>query len=217
MYQIKVDTREPKELKEKLKKSFEVIEEQLEVGDIYIPHVDVYIERKTLHDLFNSAFQGEKRLWDQLKALSNLNSLVVISTNNKWRVFYFRKQRFLHKTYPSLLVAITKSFNVPILQIDSDEELVYIIEALCKINEPSTRPIPKITQKISSDKEIVENILASFPSIGVKLAIRLLKKYGTLNNVIEAIKSNDIEVLKTIGKKAAETVKYYLDFKYEEV
>lgn len=210
---ILVDKREPKSLAEKLKNKIDYEITYLEIGDYQISD-DIVIERKAIADLINSLVYGDKRIWKQLSNLSQYKYpiLAITNWNERWKSFYFTNSNHIHKSVMSFLASAILKFGVTVLFFDSDEEFLdFIIYLEKNIHKSGSRPIPKLRKPLN-DNEVLENILAQIPGIGLSKAKLLLNEFKSLENL--AFNLDSLEQINGLGKKASEKVKYYFRKRY---
>ncbi len=177
---------------------------RLEVGD-YIPLPEVVVERKSMKDLIRSIYDG--RLFMQCSEMIKHYERALII------VEYTNIQDLIEN--PAIvygaLASIALDLNISILNAYSARDTAYILLALAKRDKDSKKPMLKKIKKSSSLKEQQLTIIASFPGIGEKLAIRLLERFNTPLAIVNA---NTNELARVIGYARAERLKKILESKY---
>jgi ERCC4-type nuclease len=71
-------------------------------------------------------------------------------------------------------------------------------------NEKSKRPVP-VTRKAKSMDEVKENCLSQIPGVGLSMSKKLLKRYGTIQNICNLTKK-DLKEIDKLGDKTAEKI-----------
>jgi len=200
------DSRESKCIQLLKSKKSNVKVEFLECGDYLLP--DGYaIERKKGKDFVASIM--DKRIYKQLNNLVQYdNPMIAIITDNIWRDFYFSKSKYIHSVYHGTLTTIVAKYpKVKILQFECDEDFVDFIVSLDKKlcdDEKHERPTPMM-RKATSSQEIKENCLTAIPGVGIKMSKKLLKKFGSINNISKT-KVDDLLEIEKLGKVVASRI-----------
>jgi DNA excision repair protein ERCC-4 len=191
--------------------------EQLKVGD-YIVSSETVIERKTIHDLINSIYDG--RLFIQCSDLINHYSkpFIIIEGNitdldNREKMDFDSKLivdkiRIAYDT----LIKIALDFRIPILYTPS---IYYTAELLIHLASNSLKnkddgPLLKKIKKSNPFYIQQLYILTSLPGIGPKLATRLLEKFHSPNNVLNASIA-ELARVPGLGNMRAEKIRRLLD------
>jgi len=210
-----VDSREPDDIIRKLCARIRTEKEFIEVGDYLLP--DGYaIERKKGNDLMASV--GNNRLFEQLNALYEFDHPVLcIVSDNIWKDFYFSKNRFIHKQFIGTLTTLTCKYpKLKTIFIEDDDMFVGYIQSLHnKLLDDghSERPTP-IHRKSKSMKVRSEDTLTCAEGVGIKTAKRILKHFGSIDNLCDA-KLEDIQLVKKVPKNAAENVYNLIHYEYK--
>ncbi len=191
--------------------------EQLKVGD-YIVSSETAIERKTIHDLINSIYDG--RLFIQCSDLINHYSkpFIIIEGNitdldNREKMDFDSKLivdkiRIAYDT----LIKIALDFRIPILYTPS---IYYTAELLIHLasNPLKNKDDGPLLKKIKKSNPFYIQqlyVLTSLPGIGPKLATRLLEKFHSPNNVLNASIA-DLARVPGLGNMRAEKIRRILD------
>jgi DNA excision repair protein ERCC-4 len=191
--------------------------EQLKVGD-YIVSSETAIERKTIHDLINSIYDG--RLFIQCSELINHYSkpFIIIEGNitdldNREKMDFDSKLivdkiRIAYDT----LIKIALDFRIPILYTPS---IYYTAELLIHLasNPLKNKDDGPLLKKIKKSNPFYIQqlyVLTSLPGIGPKLATRLLEKFHSPNNVLNASIA-DLARVPGLGNMRAEKIRRLLD------
>lgn len=205
---IYVDLHEP----QYLKKRFTSVE--LKNGDIKIDTIVkstgerkvILIERKTLTDFWNSQSKG--RLHDQLTKVD----MLLIDVSSGFTSIYIDTGS-LYKSINTI------SIHTPVIFGVSSEEIVRTIvryQQKIELGEWGTMRQPIIT---SRNPPIVRR-LAAFDNVGPERAKALLKKFGTMRNVLNAIQMPTSlygeNIPKNIAKAVIDGINNGLDEGYRE-
>ncbi|MBS3071102.1 hypothetical protein J4407_02265 [Candidatus Pacearchaeota archaeon] len=198
---IKADYREKNSLviSEVISLGIEVDLMELKVAD-YIVN-DVAIERKTVFDFISS--MKNRRLVKQLEELQQYkNRLLIIEGIDEQDLYSddFSKEKIgMHpNSVRGFLLSILLKYNVPIIFTKNYQDTARFISVLSK-REPKEASL-NVAKKTLGKKERMQFIIESFPGIGPKTAKKLLKKFKTVKNIINATPEKLQEV---IGKKAS--------------
>ena len=191
--------------------------EQLAVGD-YIVSSETIIERKTIHDLINSVYDG--RLFIQCSDLINHYSkpFIIIEGNitdldkreklNLDSKVIVDKIRVAYDT----LIKIALEFRIPILYTPS---IYYTAELLIHLasNPSKDKNDGPLLKKIKKSNPFYIQqlyVLTSLPGIGTKLATRLLDKFHSPKNVLNASIA-ELARVPGLGNMRAEKIRKILD------
>ncbi len=204
---IIVDYRE-KEITDILKKlGARIIETNLKIGDFICCNGFLCIERKSYNDFVSSIIDGRlfKQVLKMKRAFPKVLLLVEIGKT---------KRNFNENAFYAALATLYLQFEIPIIYSKSKEETAKLILWLNKkYKSKGNFSSFSFIKKPKNLDEIKEKILASFPSINLKLAKRLLKKFGSLEKVFQA-RTFQLEKVKGIGEKTSKLFKKILTEKY---
>lgn len=156
------------------------------------------IERKTVSDFINS--MKNRRLIRQLEELRQYESrLLIVEGIEEQELYTDSEERVgMHpNSIRGFLLSILLNYQVPVIFTKNYEDTAKFISVLSR-KKPRESPL-NATKKFRNKKEQAQYILEGFPSIGPKTARKLLKKFRTIKNVINAAEE---ELKKEIGKKA---------------
>jgi len=158
------------------------------------------IERKTISDFISS--MKNRRLLKQLEELRQYESRLLIVEGIEEQELYsddFSEERAgMHpNSIRGFLLSILLNYKVPIIFTKNYEDTSRFISVLSR-KEQRESPL-NVTKKFRSGKEQSQYILEGFPGIGPKTARKLLKKFKTIRNIINA---EEEELIKEMGKKA---------------
>jgi Fanconi anemia group M protein len=178
-------------------KNFSFKFESLKVGDYLIG--DSAIERKTLSDLSSSIIS--KRIFRQLNELKQHPlPILLIEENNKGHKLENNQIR-------GFILSVLTQYHIPIIFSQDEYETAEYLTLLAKkdASSPSSQRAKKI---LLSAEENIRYILEGFPGIGPQNSKKLIKKFGSIRNVINA----SSEELRSILGKKSKSIETLRDF-----
>ena len=194
---ISVDYREKTSLvaSELVKLGFEIEFKELKVADYIVK--DVAIERKTVSDFISSMIN--RRLINQIEELKQYaNKLLIIEGIDEQELYNDENSDGVSSnSIRGFLLSILLRHKIPTLFTKNPKDTAKFMERIArkKENEMSIRAVKKSLDK----KEQMQFIVEGFPGIGPKNARKLLEKFKTIQEIINASQE---ELQNTIGKKA---------------
>ena len=195
---IEIDYREKNSLvvSELIALGLEVEVKELKVADYLVN--GTAIERKTVSDFISSMKNG--RLLRQLEELKQYESILLVVEGIDEQELYTDSEEVvgMHpNSVRGFLLSILLNYKVPVIFTKNYEDTARFISVLSR-KKPKETPL-NVTKKFLSMKEQTQYILEGFPGIGPKTAKKLLKKFKTIKNIINAPEE---DLKKEIGKKA---------------
>jgi|TARA_Y100000310_G_scaffold342756_1_gene447292 Fanconi anemia group M protein len=195
---IIVDHREKNSLviSELVSLGLEIEFKQLKVADYLVN--DTAIERKTIFDFISS--MKNKRLVNQLEEIQQYKSrLLIVEGIDEQELYSDSDERIgMHpNAIRGFLLSILLKYKVPIIFTQNYEDTAKFISVLSRKKEKE--PSLNVTKKTFNKKELKQFIIESFPGIGPMTAKKLLKKFKTIKEIVDASQE---ELTETIGKKA---------------
>jgi len=183
--------------------------ENLDVGDFIVG--DYIIERKTIHDLAKSIFDG--RIFSQLKSLSNIGKGKLIFLIEGKKIDFLKYSTL--KAFLGVVYTIIFDFNIPIYFSENEEETAELISYLYfkSVERKKKTERVRYEKKPRDIHEIQKHVLSGIPGIDNKLAERLLERFGSLKNIANATPTRLMEV-KGVGNELA--MRIYKVFNYIE-
>ncbi|MFH1501159.1 MAG: ERCC4 domain-containing protein [archaeon] len=175
--------------------SVDVEFKNLPVADYLIK--DIAIERKTINDFVNSMIN--KRLTRQLEEIKQYPKHLLLIEGADHQELYDDSPEGVHgNAIRGFLLSIILEYQVPIIFTKDSADTAKFLYILAKKPQEYNLGL-RAKKKSRNKKEQMQFILEGFPGIGPKTAKKLLKKYNTIKNIINA----PLEELKAeIGKKA---------------
>ena len=195
---------------------------RLSVGD-YIISPEIAIERKTISDLINSIYDG--RLFIQCSDLIQFYSKPILLIEGN--ILNLQFENFSEKQNDEIEITVEKIlqiydalatvaliFRIPIIHSPSanytSKFLIILLNKAIKSGITINGPLIKRIKKGNHVQLQQLSILSSLPGVGDKLAIKLLKKFGTPSRAINASIS-ELSLIPSFGKARAEKVKKILN------
>lgn len=198
-----MDTREKNSMvfAELVKRDINIERKRLEVADYIIG--DIAIERKTLPDFVNSMLS--KRLLRQLGELKQYpKQILIIEGIDDHPLYEFGKIN--PNAIRGMMLSTILDFDIPIILTKDSEETAEFLILLEKKQAKKPKEFSfQAKRRASSLSEQQQFILESFPGIGPATAKKLLKKFKTIKNIINADKQDLINA--KLNKNKAEAVK----------
>ncbi len=175
-----------------LYKEIKLEKRHLDVGDYLIGKF--VIERKTISDFITSMIN--KRLIKQLSQMPKNKSLLIIEGN-----FKEIKNDNISKAVRGLVLSIITDYQIPIIfSYDYEDTAKYLVN-LAK-RQIKTKNKISLHSKIPKDfNEQKSYILEAFPNIGPKKSEKLLEKFKTIKNTINAAEEELRAILKLKTKE----------------
>jgi DNA excision repair protein ERCC-4 len=177
----------------------------LPIGD-YIVASETVVERKSVNDFISSVFDG--RLFDQCNRLKEHyeNPAIVIEgdideidqiTENPL-VFY------------GAVSSVILDFKIPVVPTPNASHTAKLLVAMCARQGTMKGPFLKKIRKSGDLQHQQLCVLCSLPGVGEKLAARMLEKFGSAGNSLNASIS-DLSKIKGMGEARAQKIRKILD------
>ncbi|MBC7080878.1 MAG: hypothetical protein H5T44_01300 [Thermoplasmatales archaeon] len=182
---------------------------QLVVGD-YVVSERICIERKTMDDFIDSIIK--KRIFDQIIRLKEgyEKPLLIIENEETCRDFNF-------KALYGAIACILVDYNIPVIKTDNKEETSFIIYSIaCREQLKNKREIALRGKKPKMElKEWQRFVVEGLPNVSAILAKRLLSKFKSVRNVMNA-NFEELKEVEGIGEKKAKKIVEVLDAIWED-
>ncbi len=182
----------------------------LQIGD-YIVSNETVVERKSIHDLISSVFDG--RLFDQCSRLKeNFERPILVVEGNTDELTNIVENPLI---FYGALIRVAFDFHISIIPTPDADHTARLLVAMAARKNRSSGPYLK---KIRKRKDLEQQqlvILSSLPGIGEKLAIRILERFGTPSAALRA-PLPDLSKVPGLGKSRAERIKKILNTQYTE-
>lgn len=180
-----------------------VILDNLSVGD-YVISDKIAIERKSIEDLVSSVF--DKRFFDQLSRLSEVYERPFILVEGDLDKIKTITSRW--KAINSALVSAAVEFDLRVIYSSNRTESAEIIYKIAEKSSQTSKRGFSLHEKPKFEnlRDMQLYVIEAFPSIGNKLAEKLLERFGSIEKICNASIS-DLEKVLESRKKAEELYK----------
>jgi len=185
----------------------------LDVGD-YIISPDSAIERKQERDFLRSLYSG--RLFDQAQRLSQTYEHPVLIVEGKLSYFIERMRK--PRVFWGALATLTFQYGLNIfftIEAQQTADLIYALTKRSSFVRPKGPFVQKKQKLISLEKSQLA-LVSSLPGLGLKLADRVLKQFGTVRRVFCASVA-EFSLVEGVGRKKSEKIVKILDVPYRPV
>jgi ERCC4-type nuclease len=178
-----------------IKLGFEIEFKELKVGDYIV--INTVIERKTINDFISSMIN--KRLLRQIEELKQFQDKLLIIEGFEEESLYSDDSSdsgVNPNAIRGFLLSILLKHKIPIIFTKNQEDSARFMGVIARKKE---KEISLKSKKSNlNKKDQLQFIIEGFPGIGPKTSQKLLKKFGTIQNIINAPEENLREIL---GKK----------------
>ena len=219
MTKIIVDHREHKNMKlELIKEGLNIEIKQLDIADFILQtkNLDnkiqnVGIERKTVNDFLNSII--DRRLLNQLIILKQNFDIPLLIIEGEENIYRIRD--FHPNSIRGIISTIAIDFQIPMIYSRGFKDTAKYISLIAKRLEKNRKPLsllPKRKSLTLEDNQLA--VIESFPGIGSTIAKSLLKKFGSISNIINA-NIKDLQDVEKIGKIKANELRKLFDISFK--
>ena len=179
----------------------------LPIGD-YIVAPETVVERKSLHDLVSSVFDG--RLFDQCSRLKeHFQFPIILMEGNVDEIEEITENPLI---FYGAVSRVALDFKIPIIPTPSAAHTAKLLVSMCSRKEGSQGPFLKKIKKSNDIQKQQLSTLSSLPGVGEKLAVRMLEKFGTPLRVFNASLA-ELAKVEGLGESRAKKIKKMLDTK----
>ena len=193
------------------KKGIYIQMKSLDVGD-YIVGTHA-VERKTVRDFITSLYGG--RLFEQARRISeSYEAFLLVVEGDIQEVLADLKNP---RVYWGTLVALAINFNFKVfftLDREQTTDLLYVLAKRTYGKARTVRPLLVKKPRMAGTRDWQLSVLENLPTIGPKLADKLLASFGSLRNVFRA-SVNELGVKGGIGFARAKRIQEVLDAEYQ--
>jgi len=183
---------------------------RLAVGD-YVVNPEIAAERKSIRDLVSSVYDG--RLFSQASALaSSYRKPYIIVEGDVKEVSGLVKNL---ASYYGAIASVTLAYDLRLMHTANPDETALAIAALVRNSRARPMP-PALLQAPPKSKDEAQQQLyfvSSLPGVGMKLAKRMLGRYGTPRRVV-ALTEAQLSMIPGVGAKRASKIAHVLDTKH---
>jgi len=171
----------------------------LPIGD-YIVAPETVVERKSIHDLISSIFDG--RLFDQCTRLKeHFEHPLILMEGSVDEVENIAENPLV---FYGAVSAVALDFKIPIVPTPSALHTAKLLVSLCSKRGHVKGPFVKKIKKSADLQQQQLSFLAGLPGIGQTLATRMLEKFGTPQ---DALTSTVADLAKVDGLSAGRAKK----------
>ncbi len=183
---------------------------RLAVGD-YVVNPEIAAERKSVGDFVSSVYDG--RLFAQASALSSsYRKPYIIVEGDVNKVGGMVKNL---ASYYGAIASVTLAYDLRLMHTANPDETALAIAAL--VRNSRARPVPPgIAQTPPKSKDEAQQQLyfvSALPGVGMKLAKRMLGRYGTPRKVASLTEAQ-FAMIPGLGAKRASRIAHVLDTMY---
>ncbi len=187
-------------VKELISNGISVRTAQLESAD-YIVSGTVGVELKTVNDFVASIIDG--RLLDQMKGLKRNFEKSVLIVEGEEDIYSVRKVHA--NAIRGMISAISLDFGVPIIHTKNAKDTAGLLAVMAQREQKKDRS-ESYQRKPQTIREQQEQIIASFPNVGVGTAKKILEHFSSIANICSA-SLKEIQKVEGVGKKTAEKIR----------
>ena len=182
----------------------------LEVGD-YIVSSSCAVERKEVSDFLKSLYSG--RLFDQIDRLSRLYEYPILIVEGELTEMLSNLSK--PRSFWGAILAVAFDYNSNIFFTGEPKQTADLLYILAKRKRSAMKrgPIARKMPKTSGYSKSQLMLVSALPSIGPKLADRLLKHFGTARAVFSA-SVTELSKVRGVGRTRSERIATLLDSSY---
>jgi len=183
----------------------------IDIGDFVVSE-RVVIERKTSSDFSTSIIDG--RVFSQAANMKSSyeKPFFLIEGGTLYSHRNIRPEAVMGAV-SSLLI----DYEIPVIWTKSSRETALLLCAMARREQLIEKRLPRIRseKKPLSLQDAQEYIVAGLPFVEETLAKRLLKRFGTIENLFSASES-ELQTVDGIGKKKSQRIREVVATRYEE-
>jgi Fanconi anemia group M protein len=185
--------------------------QQLNTGD-YVLSTRIGVERKTVDDYLQSLIDG--KLFEQVARLRDAYPRPILIIEGEGLL---TKRNISHNAIFGSIVSITVDFGVPIITTKNPHETADLLYVMAKREQrDEKRPIAVRGEKTPmSLREKQQFIVEGLPNVSAVLAKRLLERFGSIKDIVNA-SEEELREVAGIGKGIASEIVEILNAKYLE-
>ena len=177
----------------------------LPIGD-YIVASETVVERKSIPDFISSVFDG--RLFDQCNRLKeHYENPAIIVEGNIDEIDEITENPLV---FYGAISSVVLDFKIPIIPTPNASSTAKLLVAMCARQGNMKGPFLKKIRKSGDLNTQQLSVLCSLPGVGEKLATRMLEKFGSPNNSLNASVA-DLSKIKGMGDSRAQKIRKILD------
>ncbi|MGI0062641.1 MAG: ERCC4 domain-containing protein, partial [Nitrosotalea sp.] len=183
----------------------------LPVGD-YIVAPETIVERKSVSDFISSVFDG--RLFDQCSRLKeHFEHPAIIIEGNVDEIDKITENPLV---FYGAMSSVVLDFKIPVIPTPNASHTAKLLISMCARQDAVKGPFLKKIRKSGDLKQQQLSILCSLPGVGEKLATRMLEKFGSTSNSLNA-SSVELSKINGMGDARAQKIRKILDTQNKDV
>lgn len=183
---------------------------RLPVGD-YVVSPEIAVERKSLGDLVSSVYDG--RLFVQASEISTAFRKPYLIVEGDVRELGRLTKNL--KSYYGALASVTLAYDLRLIHTADPAETATAIAAL--VRQSRSRPLPPgfavASPKAKDESRQQLYLVSSLPGVGLKLARRMLSRYGTPRRIM-SLSESQLSMVPGLGPKRAGRIAHMMDARY---
>lgn len=177
----------------------------LPVGD-YIVAPETVVERKSIHDLISSVFDG--RLFDQCSRLKeHFQFPIILMEGDVDEIEEITENPLI---FYGAVSSVALDFKIPIIPTPNASHSAKLLVSMCSRKDASKGPFLKKIKKSNDIQRQQLSTISSLPGVGEKLATRMLDKFGSPSRVINASLA-ELSKIEGLGESRAKKIKHMLE------
>jgi len=177
----------------------------LPVGD-YIVAPETVVERKSISDLISSIFDG--RLFDQCNRLKeHFAHPVLLMEGDVDEIEQIVENPFV---FYGALASVAIDFKIQIIPTPNATHTAKLLVSMCSRKDASKGPFLKKIRKSDDLARQQLSVLCSLPGVGEKLATRMLERFGSPVQTLNASVA-DLAKVDGLGEARAKKIKQTLE------
>lgn len=177
----------------------------LPVGD-YIVAPETVVERKSIHDLISSVFDG--RLFDQCSRLKeHFQFPIILMEGDVDEIEEITENPLI---FYGAVSSVALDFKIPIIPTPNASHSAKLLVSMCSRKDVSKGPFLKKIKKSNDIQRQQLSTISSLPGVGEKLATRMLDKFGSPSRVINASLA-ELSKIEGLGESRAKKIKHMLE------
>jgi len=183
----------------------------LEIGD-YVVSSDCAVERKAGRDFVKSLYSG--RLFDQARRLRQFYSRPVFVAEGDLQLLFGDGAK--PRAFWGALTTLAFQFGMTVFftaDAQQSADLIYTLIRRSGLTRVSRGPWVQKKPRATDMQKAQLSLVATLPTIGPKLAERILLRFGTVRRVFSASVA-ELSTVKCLGRAKAERIARLLDAKF---
>lgn len=185
--------------------------QQLDVGD-YVLSSRIGVERKSVDDFLESLING--KLFRQVSRLRDAYSRPILILEGEGLLM---KRNISHNAIFGSLVSIIVDFGIPILTTKDALETANLLYVMARREQREDKKAVAVRgEKISmSLREQQQFVVEGLPNVSAVLARRLLDRFGSIRDIVNA-SDEELQEVDGVGKNIASEILELLSARYLE-